>query len=242
MRSIADLLQKRGLGPVGTQRSIADEAKKRNLQPVPPASIEGQEAKSLIHKAQDFFQGPLAMQQRKESIRLRFSEWDEAVYMAITPGELYTLGCVPFDYASLWMVPAAVQTIPVAILTLTIDDLNTLVLADWKNFAHKNLGGNLVSMTTGEVMNSTLEIELVANTPTGVIQRISTITGDSTDALNGCLILDRDYRFIWPGRFCHIIHGPATVQVTGRYVAPPAAPFVLPTSWTTMLCGYWARG
>ena len=240
MRSIANILDARGYGRVPSQDSILDLVEEKKAQRAEHGEIVANNIAQLRRDARDFFQGDKLNARPTNVLYKRYSALDEAIQDAVTPGQLARLGLKPFEFASRWAVPVALTATPVYLFTITLQDKDVVLITDWLNFAHKNIGGNLVAMTTGEIPNDVLEIQLQKNYGGGITQRISTNTAADTRALNGCATLSSVSGSTgWPGRMCEIIHGPGVISITGSHVGAPAAPFALPTTWTTMLLGYW---
>ena len=167
---------------------------------------------------------------------------DEQIYAAAHPGDLQRLGFDFYEWTNDVSVGLAPFVNPLTVLQVEIKQNDTLVLVDWRNFAHKNIGGNLVIMTPGELDDSNFSVLLSKKGRGSGIGVYAYGSGVPRFDSNAVGRLDQSTTFLWPGKFRYIIRGPELIKVQIRYLAPALPPYSVPAVFASTLIGYYRQG
>jgi hypothetical protein len=178
--------------------------------------------------------------------RKTLSETEELIYAAVHPGDLVRLGFEYFEHTNDVPVPAQPGTALVRVVQVPIREKDIFVFLDWRNYALKNIGGNLMPMYPGEMDNSHFDIFL--GTGSGIGNAIGRYfygpgnQGQTPIPINAIGTIDTMSTFQWPGRFRYIIEGPRVISVHIRYKAAALPPYAIPAVVASKVIGYYKQG
>ncbi len=168
----------------------------------------------------------------------RLNVEDEWIYTADTPGKLELLGFTYFDFGADYEVPGEVTESPVVVQNISLGEREVMIIMDWRIYALKNISGNLEPMFPAEIRANNFYIDLTKGSSGGTVVDRSISLLDNDKEQNAVMCLATSEGFTWPGRFCHIIRGRATLRVKMHYRTAIIAPYTTPYVVGTQISGF----